>query len=146
MERTLVRYQKKERPCVESEIQSGSKKGNKSDMCKSVKDLSESDIKQIAEFFVGQTFVRGAQPFDAALAKKGRSIHKKRCENCHTEEGSLSSDHGGILAGQKTAYLRQQLGFFKDGKRPIPKKMAPKLEPLESADFEALLNFYASLQ
>lgn len=146
MARSLTNYKNKARPCVEVEVRSGGKKGSKSDMCKSVKDLGENDIKQIAEFFAGQAFVRTVQPFDAELAKKGRAIHKKRCENCHTEDGSLASDHGGILAGQKMSYLRQQLTFFKEGKRAIPKKMQPKLEPLESADFDALVNFWGSMQ
>jgi sulfide dehydrogenase cytochrome subunit len=58
----------------------------------------------------------------------------------------VPSDHAGILAGQKIAYLRQQIKFFKEGKRPMSPKMKPKLESLDDAQIEAVLNFYASQQ
>jgi cytochrome subunit of sulfide dehydrogenase len=143
---TLKKYQKKERPCVESEIHSGSKKGTKSDMCKIAAELSANDIVQIGEYFVGQTFARTPQVVDAELAKKGKSVHNKSCYTCHGESGSLPSDHTGILAGQKMAYLRQQIKFFKEGKRPISKKMKPKLEALDDSEIEAVINYYGSLQ
>jgi sulfide dehydrogenase cytochrome subunit len=144
--RSLKRYQKKERPCVETEIRSGSKKGSKTDMCKITHDLSESDITQLGEFFVAQTFVREPQVFDAELAKKGRAIQKTKCDSCHSEGGSLASDHAGILAGQKMAYLRQQMKFFKEGKRPMSNKMKPKLEALDDAEIEAVINYFGSFK
>jgi len=144
--RTLKRYQNKERPCVETEIRSGSKQGSKTDMCKVAAALSENDIAQIGEFFVGQTFIRAPQVVDAELAKKGKSVHNKSCYTCHGESGSLPGDHAGILAGQKMAYLRQQIKFFKEGKRPINKKMKPKLEALDDGEIEAVINYYGSLQ
>jgi cytochrome subunit of sulfide dehydrogenase len=146
LSRTLKRYQNKERPCVETEIRSGSKKGSKTDMCKIAAELSADDIAQIGEFFVAQTFVRTAQPFDAELARKGKSVHNKSCYTCHGESGSLPGDHAGILAGQKMAYLRQQIKFFKEGKRPMSKKMKPKLEALDDSEIEAVINYFGSIQ
>ena len=143
---TLDKYQKKERPCVETEIRSGSNKGSKTDMCKIAKDLSEKDIEQIAEYFAGQTFVRTPQKFDAELAKKGKAIHKNKCENCHGESGTLPGDHAGILGGQKVDYLREQIKLFKEGKRPMSKKMKPKLEALSDEEIEAVINYYGSIQ
>lgn len=143
---TLIKYQKKERPCIETEIRSGSKKGSKTDMCKIAKDLSEKDIEQIAEYFSGQTFVRTPQQFDADLAKKGRALHKNKCDTCHGESGTLPGDNAGILGGQKMAYLREQLKLFKEGKRPMSKKMKPKLESLSDADIEAVIQYYGSIQ
>ena len=143
---TIKRYQRKEMPCVETAFRSGSNKGAKTDMCKSVKDLSESDIQQIGEYFAGKTFARTAQSFDAALAKKGKSVHINKCDTCHSESGTAASDDAGILGGQKTAYLKQQIKFFKDGKRPISKKMKPKLESLDDAQIEAIIHYYASIQ
>lgn len=144
--RTLKRYKNKERPCVETEIRSGSKKGSKSDMCKIAHDLSDDDISKLSEFFVAQTFVRTPQTFDAELAKKGKSIHNRSCYTCHSESGSVPSDHAGILAGQKMAYLRQQIKFFKEDKRPINKKMKPKLEALDDGEIEAVINYYGSIK
>lgn len=143
---TLKLYMSKERPCPEIKIPSGAKKGTKSDMCLAVKDLSDADIKQVAEYFAGQKFVRTPQKFDAALAKKGKVHHDNLCEKCHSEGGSVASDDGGILAGQKRAYLEEQIKFFSEGKRPMSKKMKPKLEKLDKAGIEAVIHYYSSFK
>ncbi|MFZ2163088.1 MAG: c-type cytochrome [Sideroxyarcus sp.] len=143
---SMKKYQKKERPCVEAEYLSGSKKGSKSDMCKIASGLSEDDVSQIGEFFAAQTFVRTPQAFDAELAKQGKSIHNTKCYTCHSDDGTLPSDNAGILAGQKMAYLRQQTKFFREGKRPMSKKMKPKLESLDDAQIEAVVHYYGSIQ
>jgi sulfide dehydrogenase cytochrome subunit len=144
--KTLKRYQNKERPCVETEIRTGSQKGKKNDMCKVTHGLSDGDITKIGEYFADQTFVRTPQTFDAELAKKGRSIQKRKCDTCHSEGGSVPSDNAGILAGQKMAYLRQQIKFFKEGKRPMTRKMKPKLESLDDGEIEAVINYFGSFQ
>jgi sulfide dehydrogenase cytochrome subunit len=143
---SLKKYQKKERPCVEVEYPSGSKKGNKTDMCKIAAGLSATDLTQLSEFFVEQTFVRAPQTFDPELAKQGKAVHSTKCYTCHSEGGSVPSDHAGILAGQKMAYIRQQIKFFKEGKRPMSKKMQPKLESLDDAQLEAVVHYYGSQQ
>lgn len=137
-------YKDKARPCVESKIRSGDKKGTKSDMCQVVKDMSDADINALAQHFSEKKFVRTAQKFDAALAKKGKGVHDKNCEKCHSEGASLASDDAGILAGQKMAYLKEQTEFFLGGKRAMVKKMKPKLEGLDKSEVEAVLNYYAS--
>jgi cytochrome subunit of sulfide dehydrogenase len=90
--------------------------------------------------------VRTPQKFDAELAKKGKMLHDKLCEKCHSEGGSVASDDLGILAGQKMAYLEEQFKFFKEGKRPIDKKMKPKMEELDKAGLEAVVNYYGSFK
>lgn len=140
----LKAYKGKERPCVETKIRSGDKKGTKTDMCQIVKDMSDADIKAVAQLFSEKKFVRAAQKTDAALAKKGKDVHDKNCEKCHSEGGSLASDDAGMLAGQKMAYLKEQTEFFLGGKRTMPKKMKPKLEGLDKSELEAVLNYYAS--
>ncbi len=115
-------------------------------MCQVVKDMSEDDIKQVAQHFSGKKFARAAQKFDADLAARGKGIHDKSCEKCHSEGGSLADDDAGILAGQKTHYLKEQTEFFLAGKRPMHKKMKPKLEALSKDQIEAVLHYYASTQ
>lgn len=146
MTTTLKLYKTKERPCPEVKITSGAKKGSKSDMCQAVKDLSDADIKQIADSFAEQKFVRTPQKFDPVLAKKGKGLHDKLCEKCHSEGGSVASDDSGILAGQKMAYLEDQIKFFNEGKRPVAKKMKPKLEELDKAGIEAIIHYYGSFK
>ena len=143
---SLAAYKKKERPCPETKYRGGDKKGQKTDMCQVAKDLSEADIKQVAQYFAGKKFVRAQQKFDPALAKKGKEIHEHTCDKCHSEGGSLASDDAGILAGQWMPYLKEQFKDFKAGKRPMVKKMKPKLEKLEQADIDALVNFYGSFK
>lgn len=146
MASTLKKYQNKERPCVESEYLSGSQKGTKSDMCKVAAELSADDIAKIGEYFVAQTFVRTAQTTDPELVKKGKSVYKLKCYTCHSEDGSFPGDHAGILAGQKMDYVRQQIKFFKEGKRPVPKKMKPKLEALDEGEIEGVIHYFGSIK
>ncbi len=137
-------YKGKERPCPEATYAAGDKKGQKSDMCTVAKDLSDADITALATNFGGKKFVRAKQQTDAALVAKGKEIHEKQCDKCHTEGGSVAGDDAGILAGQWKAYLAAELKDFKDGKRPMPKKMTPKMDAVPAADLDALANFYAS--
>ncbi|MFZ2302378.1 MAG: c-type cytochrome [Gallionella sp.] len=143
---TMDHYKKKERPCVETKIRSGDKKGTTSDMCQVVKDMSDDDIKQVSQYFSEKKFVRAAQKFDATLAAKGKSIHDKSCEKCHSEAASKADDDAGLLAGQKMHYLKEQTEFFLAGKRPMHKKMKPKLEALNKEEIEAVIHYYGSLQ
>lgn len=142
----LTAYKKKARPCPETKYRNGDNKGQKTDMCQVAKDLSEADIKQVAQYFAGKKFVRSVQKFDPVLAKKGKGIHERLCEKCHSEGGSLASDDAGMMAGQWMPYLREQFKDYKAGKRPMVKKMKPKMDKLETADIEALINYYGSFK
>lgn len=146
LNRSLTAYNKQQRPCPETEYRSGDKKGTKTDMCQTVKDMSRDDIKQLAEYFAAQKFVRTPQKFDPELAKKGKEIQEKSCFRCHTEGGTVAGDDAGILAGQKMDYLDETFKEFTSGKRPIPEKMKPKLEKLDKEGFDALINYYGSFQ
>ena len=141
---TMGHYKEKTRPCVETKIRSGAKKGTATDMCKVIGGVSDADIKAVAEHYAGKKFVRADQKFDAAKAAKGKGIHDKSCEKCHSEGGSVADDDNGILAGQKHHYLKEQTEFFLAGKRPMHKKMKPKLEALSKDEVEAVVEYYSS--
>jgi sulfide dehydrogenase cytochrome subunit len=143
---SLTNYASKKRPCPESEIRQGNNKGQKTDMCRVAKDLSDGDIKQLGQYFAGKKFVRAQQKFDAALAAKGKTYHEDRCEKCHSDNGASPGDDGGILAGQWMSYLEESFKEYKSGKRPMPKKMAPKFEHLDEAETAALINYYGSFK
>lgn len=144
---SLVSYSKKDRPCPETEIKAGDKKGTKTDMCKVAKELSDGDIKELAQFYAGKKFVRAKQKFDPALAKKGKEIHEVNCDKCHSNGGSVAGDDAGILAGQWMPYLDETFKQYNSGKRPMTeKKMKPKMEKLDKAGFDALANYYGSFQ
>ena len=134
------------RPCAEVTIPAGPKKGTKSDMCKVAADLKDADAEAIGKFLAQQKFVRAKQPFDAAKAKAGVAVYKLRCEKCHEDNGASAEEDNGILAGQWTPYMREQLANFRSGKRQIDDKMKLRLERVSKDDEEALLHFFASQQ
>jgi len=142
----LKAYKNKDRECPKTKYRSGSKKGQKTDMCEMVKDFNDSDIKQIAQYFANKKFVRAKQKFDPELAKKGKDIHDMSCEKCHSEGGAVAGDDAGILAGQWMPYLKQAFKDYSSGKRPVAKKMKMKMDELNKADVDALINYYGSFQ
>jgi sulfide dehydrogenase cytochrome subunit len=143
---SLAAYKKKERPCPETKYRSGDKKETKTDMCQITRELSYGEIKELGQHFAGKTFVRASQKFDDALAQKGKVIHERSCELCHSKGGSLASDDAGILAGQWMPYLEESFKEFRSGHRPIPKMMKPKIEMLDKEAVNALLHYYASFK
>jgi sulfide dehydrogenase cytochrome subunit len=143
----LKAYKSQERACPETEYKAGSKKGSKTDMCKMVKDLKDDDIKQVAQYFSKQKFVRAKQQkFDSALAAKGKEVHEIYCEKCHSDGGTVAKDEAGMPAGQWMPYLKHAFTEFSTGKRPITKKMKAKMDELEPADIDALINYYGSFK
>lgn len=143
---SLKNFKKKLRPCAEVTTPSGPKKGTKSDMCKVTAELSDADAEAVARYFAAQKFVRAKQPFDASKAQKGSAVYKLRCEKCHENNGASADEDNGILAGQWTPYVRDQLVAFRAGRRPSDEKMKQRLERVTKEEEEALLHFFASQQ
>ena len=136
---TMDKYKSGDRKNCE-EVKIGPVSG---DMCKIAKDLSDADMQELADYYAGKKFVRAKQGSNAALAKKGKEIAEQACEKCHTDGGSVAADDAGILAGQWKAYLKKEINDFRSGSRSGPKKMAPKVEKLEPAEVDALVEYYA---
>ncbi|WP_218770682.1 c-type cytochrome [Vibrio parahaemolyticus] len=116
----------------------------KGDMVTIVKSLSEAQIEELAKHYAGLEFVPAKQSFDQALAMKGRAIHAKSCENCHSDGGSNALDEASVLAGQQKGYLATTLQQFKQGKRSVDKKMDEAFKGLSADDLNALVEYYAS--
>lgn len=131
---TMIAFQEDERPATV--------------MDRIAKGYSEEQIELMAEYFAQQPIIRTTQPFDPALAGKGDALHQTHCEKCHENGGRASDDDAGILAGQKTPYLRYTLDDILNGKREVSVKMANKLKTIHKSmgqdGIEQLLNFYAS--
>ena len=139
---TMEQYKEGDRPADKYKP----KDGEETDMNAIAKKLSEDDVEKLAKYYSKQTFIPHAQPFDKALAKKGAKVHKKRCEKCHSENGSNADDDAAILAGQWKAYLQRQFDLIVAKERGVPKKMKKKMKKLKKGDVEALIEFYASQQ
>ena len=143
---SIRNFRKKTRTCAEVTIPSGPKKGTRSDMCKVLSNLSDADAETVSKYFASQKFVRAKQPLDAAKAQRGEAVYKLRCQKCHENNGASPDEDNGILAGQWTPYLREQLVGFRTGKRPIDDKMKQRLDRVNKDDEELLLHFFASQQ
>jgi sulfide dehydrogenase cytochrome subunit len=137
-------YRDHDRDCPDTKYRSGPDKGKTTSMCQIAKDLKDNDMRQIAVHLAKQKFVRAKQPFDAALAAKGKEIHEMYCEKCHSEGATQAKDDAGMMAGQWIPYLSQAMDEFVAGKRPIPQKMKAKLDEVTPEDIKALVQFYGS--
>lgn len=144
LEDALLAYADEARPCAASDFRHGDTSRPAKTMCEVAAALSEDQIAALAEHYEGLPFVPAEQPFDASLVAAGAELHERHCDRCHSEGGSYAGDDAGILAGQWTPFLRQTTQEFLSGERPMPEKMAEKMERLDEAQVEALLNFYAS--
>ncbi len=60
--------------------------------------------------------------------------------------GQALADDAGILAGQCMPYLQTQFEDFKAGKRSMPQRMKPKIDKLDKAAIDELVNFYGSFK
>lgn len=104
------------------------------------KNLSDDDIKQLAQFFSQQKTKSAGG--DAKLKDTGRKL-SSMCLGCH---GNNAQGRGQFprLAGQHATYLTKQLQNFKQGKRqggPMPSIA----KGLSNQDIKALAAYFASL-
>ena len=110
------------------------------------KGYTDEEIKAMAEFYAALPFVSSAaeQKLDAGKIKEGSKLYKKNCSKCHDENGSLPDDDAGILAGQWLPYLQYTMEDYRGGRSEMTKKMKKKVDKLNDAEIEALLQFFAS--
>ncbi len=142
----LLAYQDKSRPCRTSKYRLGETSRPETDMCAVAAKLSAADVEAIAAHFAAKPFVPAKQPFDAAKAAAGKSLHARDCAKCHANGGRDPDDDASILGGQHLKYLQQALADLRSGDREATKKMGEKLSKWTDAEAEAVAHYYASLQ
>jgi cytochrome subunit of sulfide dehydrogenase len=117
-------------------------------MTRIAKGYSDEEFERMGEFFEAQKVVPVAgQHYDAALAEKGKKLHNKYCDKCHSEGGTLAEDDAGLLSGNTSYFLRYSLADFQDGTREVPKKMKKKMKKMLKKDkdaIEKIVNYYSS--
>jgi sulfide dehydrogenase cytochrome subunit len=147
LEEYMLEFRDEARPCRESKYRNGDLERPATDMCAVAKALSEAEITELAEYYSGMEFVPAKQDFDAASAAEGSKIHRRDCEKCHSDGGSLAADDAGMLAGQWMDYLEQVFADYKAGDREMMEdKMKDKIDALDTASISALIHYYGSLQ
>lgn len=143
LENALWSYRERERPCRVTEC---SKLGTCPDinMCDIVAAMSDADLSALAQWYAAQHFAPHEDPFDAALAARGRAIHDEHCEICHTQLGSDPLDDASMLRGQRKVYLRNALEDFQQGRRASGlAAMDEVLRSLSPGEIKALAEFYS---
>lgn len=125
--------------------------GRKDQMMKNfVHSLTEHQVEEIGVYYQKQKFIPREQKFDAAKAAKGKVLHDKYCEKCHENEGRVTDNNYGVLAGQWMPYNKKAIIDYLEGKRRVAPMMVTKLKALkkEAGDegIEQLVHFYASVK
>jgi len=142
----LYLYRDQERPCAESKYRHGDTSRPATSMCAVAAELSDDDIDAIAAAYAELPYVKMKQKFDAALAAAGEALHNEHCDKCHSDAGTNPDDEAGMMGGQPMGYLRNSFKEFAADTRGQPKKMKEKMDMLSEADYDALANYYGSVQ
>ena len=112
--------------------------------------LTDKDLQELAVFYAKQKPQAAAQEAKAELAKAGKRLHQTYCEKCHSNDGGVSVDGYGVLAGQWSDYLRLTLKEYESGSRRCNSMMLTKIKKMRKAEgdqaIEQLINYYAGLK
>ena len=108
-----------------------------------VKNLSDSDIAELATFYAGQSPAKSANG-DASLVAAGENL-SAYCKACHGMTGKPVAGVWPNLAGQQARYLQTQLAAFKNGQR-VHAHMQNAVKPFGDAEFAALAAYYSQLK
>jgi cytochrome subunit of sulfide dehydrogenase len=143
IENALHKYREGLRPCRKSECTEDGRCPDMS-MCDIAAGMSGTEIDQLAEWYAAQPFARHQDPYDPELAVKGREIHDRICEVCHTNLGSDPFDDASMLRGQRKVYLRHALEDFQQGRRSSGlDAMDARLKTYTDEQLDALAEFYS---
>jgi cytochrome c553 len=110
-------------------------------------NLSDRDMRDIADYLSAHKPLRASYQLDPALVAAGKAkTEELKCATCH-----LPTFHGGgeipRLAGQTPGYLKAQLEAFAAAKRPhgTGQRSAPAMT-LSEHEMDGLAQFFASLE
>jgi sulfide dehydrogenase cytochrome subunit len=119
-------------------------------MTRIAKGYTDAEIEAMSKFFADQKYVLASQQYDTAAAKRGGKLHKKYCNNCHEDAGTLQDpdEDTGMLGGQWKPYLTYTFVDYLAGEREMGKKMKKKFKKMHKKAGDKgiadLLEFYAS--
>ncbi|HRP35447.1 MAG TPA: hypothetical protein PLI48_06115 [Gammaproteobacteria bacterium] len=143
IEAALYNYRERHRPCRVTEC---SKLGTCPDisMCDIAGGMTDDEIDLLAYWYSRQPFPAHQDPYNPELAARGREIHERYCEVCHTKLGSDPIDDASMLRGQRKVYLRNALEDFKAGRRSVGlAAMDDRFEEFDERDIAALAEFFS---
>ena len=145
LKKTLMSYQRWDRPCIKSRYRGGDTARPRTDMCQIAEGLSEADMQALSAHYSALPFKAAQQEFDPELAAAGKALHEMHCESCHSQGGAVAG-RGPRLAGQWIPYLRVSLKYVPTGEHLVPFNMEKNVTGLSAGELDSLMNFYASQQ
>ena len=108
------------------------------------KSWTGEDVMAVAEFYAASRAQRPAQTTDAAQVAKGAVWYKKRCADCHPDNGRESKRDAPLMAGQNLEYMKEQTRAFVAGKRKFVFLMDDAFKGLSAADLDGVAHYFAS--
>jgi cytochrome subunit of sulfide dehydrogenase len=142
IENALYDFREELRPCRKSECSADGRCPDMS-MCDITAEMSKEEMDRLAHWYAAKPFPHHQDPYDPELAAKGRALHDRHCEICHTNSGSDPLDDASMLRGQRKDYLRRALEDFQHGHRLALDAMDERLRELSDDELDALAEFYA---
>jgi len=143
IEVALYNFRERNRPCRVTEC---SKLGTCPDisMCDIASDMDDTRIDLLSHWYSQQPFQAHQDPYNPELAARGREIHDRYCEICHTRLGSEPIDDASMLRGQRKVYLRNALDDYKAGRRSAGlARMDDRSREFDNHDIAALAEFFS---
>jgi cytochrome c553 len=115
-----------------------------------VADLSDTDMKALAQYYASQKPSQGAAT-NATLVEAGKAIYTHggaggapACISCHREMGGGIEPDFPRITGQHEAYVNEQLHAWKSGERGGKGKLMSLIVPLLSDDEIAQVSAYVA--
>lgn len=143
IENALYKYREGERPCRKSECTEDGRCPDMS-MCDIAGPMSDEEMDALARWYAARPFAAHRDPYDPELAARGRALHDRHCEVCHTNLGSDPVDDASMLRGQRKVYLRSALEDFQQGRRSVGlDAMDARFKTFSDEELDALAEFYS---
>lgn len=143
IENALYKYREGERPCRKSKCTEDGRCPDMS-MCDIAGPMSDEEMDALAHWYAEQPFAPHRDSYDAELAARGRELHDRYCEICHTNLGSDPVDDASMLRGQRKVYLRHALEDFQQGRRSVGiDAMDERFRTFSADELDALAEFYS---
>ena len=108
------------------------------------KTWSGAEIAAVAKFYASSKAVRLAQQTDPEMVAKGEILYKKRCAECHPDNGRASDHDAPLMAGQNVEYLMEQTRAFVSGQRKFVFMMDDAFRGLSPVELDSVVHFFAS--
>ena len=106
--------------------------------------LSDEDMRDLAEYFSGQTLMRSTAKTDPQIIEKGKKIATEaQCVSCHQPNFKGLNEFPRV-SRQKPSYIAKQLKDFRDGTR-VSDVMGPSAKNLTDDMIDALAQYLTSL-